>query len=361
MLDLGIAGAVAVVALVGTTVVAAGQEQSRPLDAGAVTLIVCAAGALGWRRRAPVTVLAVTVVLVAGYLLVGYPFGPIQLCMVFAMFEVARLRGLHTSLLACVVAAVVTAGAILFRALVPADMPLLLLAVWVSWLAVPWAVGSLVQVRTTALRRARRELAARAALEERMRVAGEVHDVAGHGFAAVAMQAGVALLVLDEDAAQARRSLEAIRSTSTQALADLRALLDVSVPADHTGRRLDDVRTLVDNARAAGLPVQLSMSCAEAPQHIEQVVYRVVQEALTNVMRHAASAAARVRIERDPGDAVVVEVRDDGPGAEEIEPGLGLSAMRDRVESAGGDLSIDSPDDGGFRVRARLPVSGGPR
>lgn len=340
-------------------VAAAAQEQSRPLDAGGVTLIVAVAGALGWRRRAPLAVLAVTVVLVAGYLLIGYPFGPIQLCMVVAMFEVARLRGLRTSLLACAAAAAASAAAILFRSLVPADAPLLLLTVWVSWLVVPWSVGALVRVRTAAARRARDELAARAALAERTRVAGEVHDVAGHGFSAVAMQAGVALLVLDEDPVQVRRSLEAIRSTSTQALGELRALLDVSLPDGHAVRGLRDVGTLVDNARAAGLPVRLSISGVHAPEHVEHVVYRVVQEALTNVLRHAAAAPTRVAVDRD-GDSVVVEVVDEGPGAERVEPGFGLTAMRERVESAGGELSIDSPAGGGFRVCVRLPGGGEP-
>jgi signal transduction histidine kinase len=226
-LDIGIAAAAVAPVVFGTVVAATLQDEMRPLDAAAVTLATLAAVALAWRRRAPVAALSVIVALVAGYLLLGYPYGPIQLCMVFAMFEVARLRGLRTSLLACAAAVAATAAAMLSRALMRADLPALLLTVWASWLVIPWSVGALVHVRSAANRRARRELAARAAFEERMRVAREVHDVAGHGLAAVAMQAGVALLVFDEQPDQAKKSLEAIQSTSVKALTDLRTMLDV--------------------------------------------------------------------------------------------------------------------------------------
>lgn len=224
--------------------------------------------------------------------------------MVFAMFEVARLRRLPISLLACMAAAAATA--ILFRALIPADTPALLLTVWVSWLVVPWSVGALVQVQAAA-RRARHELAARAALEERMRVAREVHDVAGHGFAAVAMQAGVALLVFDEQPKQVKASLEAIQSTSTKALTDLRAMLEAfhlrtgTDPGPRQG--LHDVSALADDVRAAGLPVRLSMEDVVVPEKIDRVAYRVVQEALTNVLRHAGPTTGGGGRASSPGHA----------------------------------------------------------
>lgn len=211
----------------GTVHVAATQDAPRPLDAVAVVVAVGAALALGWRRRVPLLALAANVALVGGYLLAGYPYGPIQLCMVVAMFEVARRRELRVSLPACAAAVAGTAAALLARAILPADVPVLLLAVWASWLVVPWSVGALVQARTAAAQRALRELAAEAALAERVRIASEVHDVAGHAFSAVAMQARVALLVFDEDPPQTRRSLEAIQATSATALGELRTMLDV--------------------------------------------------------------------------------------------------------------------------------------
>lgn len=343
------------------------QDEIRPLDTGAAALVVLAGLALAWRRRAPVVALSVIVTLVAGYLLIGYPYGPIQLCLVFAMFEVARLRGLRTSLIACAAAVVATAAATLSRALVPAEIPALLLAVWASWLVIPWSVGALVQVRSAATRRARQELAARAALEERMRVAREVHDVAGHGFAAVAMQAGVALLVFDEQPKQAKESLEAIQSTSTKALTDLRMMLDAfqrRAGAD-AGRAesvaeegLRHLAALVENVRAAGLPVQLSMEDVAVPDEIDRVAHRVVQEALTNVLRHAGATTAEVRVHREQ-DTLVVEVLDGGVGTEEVRPGLGLTGMRNRVAGVGGELIAHPRPGGGFRVSARLPIVGG--
>lgn len=205
--------------------------------------------------------LAVVIAAVATYLLAGYPYGPVQLCMVFAMFEAARLRPLHTSLLACGAAVAAATGALLIRAGQDAAKPLLLAIVWASWLVVPWSVGALVRIRSAAIERSRQELAARSALEERIRVAREVHDVAGHGFAAVAMQAGVALLVLDEQPEQVKASLEAIQSTSTKALTELRTMLDADRrgggAADAT-HGLRDVTELVEHVRAAGVPVRLS-------------------------------------------------------------------------------------------------------
>jgi signal transduction histidine kinase len=371
VLDIGVAAVAVVLVLLGTMVAAAWQDVSA--DAGAVTLVVLAAGALAWRRRAPVAALGVIVALVAGYLLLGYPYGPVQLCMVFAMFEAARQRGLRTSLLACAGAVAAVTSAMLPHALTEAALPVLLLAVWASWLVIPWSVGSLVHVRVAAARRERQEMAARAALTERMRVAREVHDVAGHGFAAVAMQAGVALLVLDEDERpdQVRESLEVIRSTSTRALADLRRTLDTfQVPPGGAadGQGLRDLGALADNVRAAGLPVRLEVEPALAsgeaavPDDVGTVVFRVVQEALTNVLRHAGPTTADVRVRRDRC-VLVVEVLDGGAGTGAgtgcggVRAGRGLAGMRDRVAGVGGELVAQPRAGGGFQVLARLPVT----
>jgi signal transduction histidine kinase len=368
-LDIGIAVAAAVLVVVGTMVAATLQDETRPLDVGAFTLVTLAAVALAWRRRAPVAALSVIVTLVAAYLLIGYPYGPIQLCMVVAMFEVARLCGLRSSLLACAAAVAATAAAILSRALAQADLPVLLLVVWASWLIIPWSVGALVQVRSAATRRARQELVVRAALEERMRVASEVHDVAGHGLAAVAMQAGVALLVFDEQPNQVKESLEAIQSTSVQALSDLRMMLDAfhrrtgAEPGGTgavAGQGLGDLDALADRIRAAGLPVQLSLEDVAVPEDVGQVAYRVVQEALTNTLGHAGPTTAAVRVHRDQG-TLVVEVLDGGVGVQDVRPGLGLTGMRNRVVAAGGELLAQPRAGGGFRVCARLPIAGDAR
>ena len=216
------------------------------------------------------------------------------------------------------------------------------------------------------------------ALEERIRVTQEIHDVAGHGFAAVAMQAGVALLVLEERPDQARRSLEAIRETSTRALSELRATLDAFHPpgearpvvassavgaapvADEVG--LGGLHALIDHVQAGGLPVDLEVdrTGVTLPREVDAAAYRVVQEALTNVLRHAGPTRALVRVTRED-DEVVVEVADRGRGTVQAAPagGRGLPGMRARVESAGGSLTAGPRDGGGFQVVARLPLTGG--
>lgn len=366
-LDAGIAAAATTVVLIGTGLAARLQPDTGPLDAGAVALIVAVGLALAWRRRVPVVTLLSVVGLVAGYLAIGYPYGPIQLCMVFAMFEAARLSGLRTSLLAGMIAVLALVLPTVPRVLGSADTPLLLLMVWASWLIVPWALGALVRVRSAATARTREQLIARAALEERMRIASEVHDVAGHGFSAVTMQAGVALLVFDDDPAQAKLSLEAIQSTSAKALGDLRAMLDVfqrRTGADPTAgepvrpRGLADLDALLDDVRAAGLPVRLTRVDVTPPEDVDRVAYRVIQEALTNVLRHAGPTTAEVRVGRS-GDTLVVDVLDGGTGAADPSTGRGVAGMRERVEALGGELVAERRTGGGFRVSARFPFDSG--
>nr|WP_228047607.1 histidine kinase [Saccharopolyspora sp. HNM0983] len=234
-----------------------------------------------------------------------------------------------------------------------------MLALWASWLLVPWSLGSLVQARTSATRRAREDLAARAALQERVRITGEVHDVAGHGFSAVAMQAGVALLVFDEQPAQARRCLESIKSTSDEALADLRTILDDSREPGAEGG-LDGLARLAERTRTAGVPVQLSVSAPSVPADVGGAVFGVVREALTNVLRHAGSATATVGV-RVAGEELEVEVLDDGAGGAVAPDGAGISGMRNRVEALGGELSAKPRAGRGFRVLARIPLPGSAR
>lgn len=358
VVDAAIAVVVAGVVLVGT-VMAARAQTAHPIDVLGGALIIAAGLALAWRRRAPLVVLTAVVLLLSAYLLLGYPFGPVQLCMVIAMFELARLRRLRISASACAAAIAVSGAAVVLRALVPAASPALMLALWASWLLVPWSLGALVQVRTSATRRAREDLAARAALQERIRITGEVHDVAGHGLSAVAMQAGVALLVFDEQPAQARRCLESIKSTSDDALADLRTILDDSrQPAGPGG--MDGLGRLAERTRTAGVPVQLSVSAPPVAADVGDAVFGVVREALTNVLRHAGPASVAVQI-RSGQRALEVEVLDDGAGGAASPAGSGISGMRSRVAALGGELSAEPRATRGFRVFARIPLAGGTR
>jgi signal transduction histidine kinase len=194
-------------------------------------------------------------------------------------------------------------------------------------------------------------------------MAQDLHDGVGHGLAVIAMQAGAALHVLDSDPARARASLEAIRATSKESLDALRAEL-VEMSGGTVGatapRRpapgLDDVAGLVDRVRAAGLRVDVVGSAGTAPTRVGEAVHGVVQEALTNVLRHARASRATVSFDRALDAVLVVTVTDDGQGAAAVgEPGMGLEGMRARVESVGGRLQA-GPAEVGFRVRAELPL-----
>ncbi|MGA4989257.1 sensor histidine kinase [Nonomuraea bangladeshensis] len=191
-------------------------------------------------------------------------------------------------------------------------------------------------------------LAEQAIAAERARIAGEVHDAAGHGLAAIAMQAGLALVTLDDDPEQTRASLRAIKETSTAALAQLRAALDgIDPPAG-------DLTALIDGVRAAGLPVDVEPAGLPVPPQLRDTVYRVVRESLTNVLRHAGPTRALVRM-TDAPTAYVLEIADRGPGAGQAAEGRGLRGMRARVTEAGGHFAAGPREGGGFQVTARFP------
>lgn len=362
--DAVVAAAAVVVVGVGSWRAAAVQQPPRPLDGWALLLVAVAAGALAWRRSAPLVALAGSVGATAGYLAVGYPYGPVLLCVGWAMFEVARHLPVRVSAPAGAVAAAVLVIAVLPRLADEMDLLVVGLLLWAgTWLMVPWSAGAAAHVRAVAAERARRDLMARTALEERIRISREVHDVAGHGFAVVAMQAAVALVVLDEQPEQVRASLQAIRATSVQALRDVRAVLDTVAPVHPDASptpgadRTDRLDALVDRARAAGLPVDLQAAQA-IPAELSGVVHGVVRESLTNVLRHAGPTDAVVTVDRDGAD-LVVTVTDHGRGGAPADGGRGLPGMHDRVAAAGGTLTAGPREVGGFAVTARLPLPGG--
>jgi signal transduction histidine kinase len=363
--DVAAAAAAVVVAVLLAVQTGTSQDGARTLDAWGVALVALAAAALAWRRAAPVVALAVSVAANAASLLAGYPYGPGLLCVGWAMFELARRRPMRSSWPPAVAAAVVSVAAVLPRLVGVLDVPALGLVLWAAcWLAAPWSLGALLHVRSAAERRARADLIARAALEERVRISREVHDVAGHGFAVIAMQAGVALLVLDEQPEQVRASLEGIRAAATAALGDLRQVLDERRPQPAGAA---DLPALVARARAAGLPVDLNDGAGALPPAVGDIVYQVVRESLTNVIRHAGPTGAAVAVTREPGGVLVTvtdrgtgPVTDRGTGPGEPTQGRGLAGLRERVAAAGGTFEAAGLDGGGFQVRARLPLPGQP-
>jgi signal transduction histidine kinase len=237
-----------------------------------------------------------------------------------------------------------------------------------------WVIGLVVRSRraegdarlSEALERAevQRQEAARAVAEERLRIAQELHDVVAHSMSVIAVQAGVGAHVLDTQPDEARRSLEAISQTSRSTLSEMRRLLGVLRGED--GERahapapgLDDLEALAGEIRVTGVDVSLELTGdrSSVPPGIDLSAYRVVQEALTNVIKHAGKGvSARVSVGFLP-DEVRIEIVDDGRGASAVASngGHGLLGMRERVAVWGGDLSAGPRPGGGYRVAARIP------
>ena len=219
-----------------------------------------------------------------------------------------------------------------------------------------------LEQRAADLERERDEEAKRAVADERLRIAQELHDVVAHSMGVIAVQAGVGAHVIDNDPDEAKRSLEAIAATSRSTLTEIRRLLGV-LRADEQGAYqpapgLADLDHLVDDLGAAGLPVTVTIegSQRDVPPGVDLTAYRIVQEALTNVLKHAGPARADVRVDYAPG-AIRLEIVDDGRGVNGRAGagGHGLMGMRERVGVYGGSLDARTATGGGFRVVAELP------
>ena len=225
---------------------------------------------------------------------------------------------------------------------------------------IPWAAG-------LALRRRQqlgRHDAEQAVVEERARIARELHDVVGHALGMIVVQAEGERAQLGPDApVSTRETLATIADGARDALDDVRRLLMIMRAENELGPQpgLRDVPRLLDGLSSAGLPVELSVSGAsrQLPAGIDLSAYRVVQEALTNVLRHSRGAHARVLLRYDP-DAIAIDVTDDGhalPG--DGSRGFGLLGMRERVALFGGSVEAGPRADGGFGVHVHLPTRGG--
>jgi signal transduction histidine kinase len=367
------AAAAGAVMVLGSGPAASGEvPPRRPLDLLAYALIAAAASVLLGRRRWPLGVLAVTVGTSVVYLVLEYPHGPILLAMSAAMYPVATRWPAGASLVACGMALL----AVVISDLLVVDPPLLteaalLLAVLSGLLLPAWAIGTVVRLGQEAERRARQEETRRRADEERLRIAREVHDVVGHGLAVINLQAGVALHVVGRRPEQAEVALAAIKRSSKEALEELRGTLAVFRRPDNGGGPwrpapgLGQLEALAAAMAEGGLPVQVAVTGepASLPAAVDLAAYRIVQESLTNVARHAAPATATVRVCYEP-DALVVEVADTGRGRPlgAARPGgHGIAGMQARAAAVGGTLQAGPSTEGGFLVRARLPLGAGHR
>jgi len=237
-------------------------------------------------------------------------------------------------------------------------------AVLGAFAAVQWKMHlHEVEKRAEDAERTRDEVARRRAVEERLRIARELHDSLTHSISVIKVQAGVATHLARKNGEEPPAALLAIEEASSDAVRELRSTLDVLRREDDaTGSGLGRLPGLVERARSSGLATELTVRGPERPlpADVDQAAYRVVQEALTNVTRHAGDATASVQITYAP-DSLTVRVDDDGDGARQPPvPGYGLIGMRERVTALGGQLRAETGDAGGFSVVAELPVNGAP-
>ncbi|GAA3984605.1 sensor histidine kinase [Actinomadura viridis] len=334
-------------------------------------LTVVACGALYWRRAHPSAVLWTTMVAAGLYYPVSEPDGPLMLTFVFALYNAAaRGRVLASALGAAAALALVAYGEIRSDVNHLEDAALWLLA---GWFVAVVAVGGVVHNRLAYLREAERRAAAaehgreeearRRATEERLRIAREVHDVLGHNISLINVQASAALHAGESDRSTA--ALEAIKQASKETLRELRTTLGVLRQVDEpapTGPApgISRLPELTGRATAAGPAVRTEIEGEPRPlpPETDLAVYRIVQEALTNVTRHSDAASVLIRV-RYTGPEVVVRIEDDGRPvpARTAGTGSGIEGMRDRAEALGGTFEAGPGEDGGFRVRVVLPVA----
>lgn len=390
--ELALTGSVAVFAGIGVWTELRYATGPQPPAFGAYLLTLGAAASLLFRQSRPLAAAAGCLLFCLAYRMVGYPgFAPAVLIFI-ACYSLAAYRHLAYGLAAA-------AAGWIIPALPPHALPLLSFPVSMPpiGMAATAVLGEAArrrridheeQVRQSAST-AEAQLGRRMA-EERLRIARELHDVLAHTISVVAVQSSVALDVLDDSPEQAREALLAVRGAARQAMPELRAALDLlrgsSTPTGRPQPGLGQLPELVQQIRDSGLTVELAIddSAAGASTLLQLTAYRIVQESLTNVLRHASASSATVAIRREP-DALAVEVVDDGrggadvhanapmnapmnatvnasasalannPGGTDAPLGFGLMGMRERASALGGDLLAAPRPEGGFRVLARLP------
>ncbi|WP_345570760.1 sensor histidine kinase [Nonomuraea rosea] len=340
-----------------------GQHSGTFPDLLGYALLAAGGLALAARRRAPVLVLAVTGLCAAGHQAAGFDVPAVAY--LFAVY--AAVRAGHRT--------ITVAASVIMLALLPLAALASGLhdtgeafaqargALELAWLIAAGAAGEALRQaerRAEEAERTKEETARRRADEERLHIARELHDSLTHQISVIKVQAEVAVHVARKRGEQVPEALLAIQEAGREATRELRATLealrdDGTTPA----RGLDDVAELVERARTTGLDATLTIEGdrSDVPAAVDRTVYRIVQESLTNIARHAAAATASVRIDYRPG-ALAIRIDDDGKATLDAAPvpGVGLLGMRERVTALGGRLRAAPRGEGGFTVQAELPV-----
>jgi signal transduction histidine kinase len=340
--------------------------------AAALVLVGVACLVLAWRRRWPVAVLAISVAAATVYTLLGYLNGAVLVAPMVAVYTVASLTDLRRAVAYGLGTLVVLGSAsIAVNPFGPFGggvviLPFMTAAVVVAGIAVANRRAYVESIRDRAEQDARRRVD-----EERLRIARELHDVVAHTMATINVQAGVAAHVLSTRPETVAESLQSIKAASKEGLRELRAILNVLRQADDADSTQPvpgtaQLETLITGARRAGLDTRLTVTGEPVPlpAAVDLAAYRIVQESLTNAIRHAGPATAAVSLGYDH-DELRIEITDTGRGPapghnHNGNGGHGLAGMRERAATVGGSLETGPGPAGGFRVAARLPFSGNP-
>jgi signal transduction histidine kinase len=354
---------VAVFQVVGSFGAVHGQPGRRAPDLLMVVLLLLGPIALYWLRSRPVVVLWATALATLTYLLLQYAYGPVILSFVVAVFS-AVMSGHRIA--GWIATAGLYVGHVGGRLLLGIDDGLSQLLAVGGWFVVMLVVADLARgqrERRAVVARSREEAERRRAGEERLRIAQELHDVVAHHISLINVQAGVALHLIDRQPGQAEKALAAIKDASKEALVELRSIVGVLRQDDGSAPRqpvpgLDRLDHLISRTSQAGLEVQavIEGDPRPLPPGLDRAAYRIIQESLTNVVRHANASKATVRIQYGE-NALMLEIDDngerlDGPPQE----GNGIVGMRERATALGGDLVTTTTPTGALRVTAHLPL-----
>ncbi len=353
------------------------DDRYRDDDTLGIVLLLLQTLPIAMRSVAPLGALTVSAGAISAYMAIGYQGMPAgTLAALVILYSAASLTDTRRAILA---AAVTAAAIAIYYATDRGDPGFAQAVTTYATYAAGWGLGmyarsrreytTVVEERASLLERERENRAREAVADERARIARELHDMVGHALNVMVIQSGGAQRVFDSKPDAARESLASIETTGRQALTDMERMLGILRESDVTDGSLGpqpglaDVDALAKRVAGAGLPVDVTVEGTPValPASIDLSAYRIIQEALTNALKHAGPARASVRI-RFAADGVEVEITDDGSGPAAGAPGQrgrGLIGMQERVALFGGDLDAGPRAGGGFRVRARLPYGGG--
>ena len=348
----------------GSHVAAHAQPERESFDAVGYTLLSVGAASTLLRRFATRAFLVTATAVASTYLALGYPYGPLLIVVAAASASVAARYAIPIAGPLLVAAALTITGAAFIGEYDGGSGNWFGALAQVGWVAIAAVIGTLARNARIAGMTARGEASRRVQEESRLRLAREVHDVVGHDLSVISLQAGVALHILDREPQQVRAALEAIRQTSTRALDELRATLamtrgDTTDARRDTGAGLARIPGVISGLELCGLTVTTTSSGFEPsdlPPDVDLVAFRVIQESLTNILRHSSASTAIVDLRLEDG-TLTLSITDPGPGrpAAQDVSGRGLRGLAERVREIGGRLDA-GPHDDGWQVLATLQV-----